>query len=67
MFIDLPDFQHTIYYMGIPYIVESAFRGHLLAVLDQFEESIDPILEGKILQKYIICQNAEAVIEQKKE
>ena len=52
IFIDLADFEQEIYYMGLPYIVESSFNQRFFNVLTKDEENIDLELEGKILYKF---------------
>lgn len=54
MFIELPDFQEVIYYLGIKYTFESAYRGRIYSVFDCNNEQVEPILEGKIINKYIV-------------
>ncbi|AGO48409.1 hypothetical protein Phi10:1_gp068 [Cellulophaga phage phi10:1] len=57
MFIEMPDFQKRIYYLGIPYIVESSYRGRFFNALTIDEEFICFELEGKILNKYFLLTN----------
>lgn len=52
MFIEYIDNQWIIHWLGIPYLVESSFRGRFYNVLSIEEESIDLELEGIILDKF---------------
>ena len=54
MFLEFTDFQVTIYWLGIPYLVESSFRGRFLLVTDIYENELnDYLLMQKILDKNI--------------
>lgn len=54
MFIDFPDYQKIVYWLGIPYGVESLFRGRFLYVMDSdFNEEItDQNIINNVLRKH---------------
>jgi len=52
IFIETPYFQKTIHWLGLPYIVESSYRGRFYTVFDKYEQNIDFETEGKILHKF---------------
>ena len=52
IFIDGAESQGIIHWLGIPYLIESSFRGRFWNVLTLDEETIDFDLEGKIIYKY---------------
>lgn len=56
MFIDFADFEGKVYYLGLPYIIESSFDKRFFNVLTEDEESVDLELEGKILYKFFITR-----------
>ncbi len=52
MHISTIDAQWTVHWLGIPYFVESVYRGHLYGVVTSEEDSVDPVTSGKILHKF---------------
>ena len=62
MFLEFPDFQVTVYWLGIPYIVESLFRGYFIIVRDIFEvELSDYELMDKVLRKFSIIRKHKLI------
>ena len=51
MILSLPQSQHDIHYLGIPYMVEHSYYG-FWAVFDVDDENVNTELEGKILDKF---------------
>lgn len=51
MILSLPQSQHAIHYLGIPYMVEHTHYG-FWAVFDVDNECVNIELEGKILDKF---------------
>jgi len=62
MFLELPDFQITVHWLGIPYIVESSFRGYFIFVTDIFENELtDYELMDNILKKFKLLQKNKLI------
>lgn len=58
IFIDFADFEKVVYWLGIPYMVESSFRGRFYNVLTLDEENVDGEIEDKVLQKYFTFKDS---------
>lgn len=52
VFIDMVEQQWVVHWLGVPYLVESSYRGRFFNVLDINEQPIEYMLESTILYKF---------------
>ncbi len=52
LFIDGAETQVVVHWLGIPYVVESSFRGRFYNVMTLDEEEVPHEIEYKVLDKY---------------
>lgn len=60
IFLDGAEQQWIVYWLGIPYLVESSHNGYFYNVLTMDEQSIDIKLEGIILDKFFKMKSKTA-------
>lgn len=58
-FIEFADYQVKLYWLGLPYIVESAYRGRFYNVMNLDETTVDEAIEGKVLHKFFKMVNSD--------
>lgn len=65
VFIDMVEQQWVVHWLGVPYLVESSYRGRFFNVLDINEQPIEYMLESTILYKFFKMKLNVRTLEEK--